>query len=122
MSLDLNEAIEKCKYGLRFSDEELDELQVFLEELENYKQLEKHNQLIKLPCKVGDNIFVITRYGIEEASITGISEADNIDCFCFKIYMDPDYYDIIALTDFKVTWFLAKSEAETKFSELTAER
>lgn len=71
----------------------------------------------ELPCKVGDHIYIIKPYGIEEASITGISEADDIDCFCFKVYIDPDYHEIIALEEFKDTWFLSREEAEAKLKE-----
>nr|DAG74530.1 MAG TPA: hypothetical protein [Caudoviricetes sp.] len=51
----------------------------------------------KRNVRLGDNIYIIEPYGIEEASITEISEADDIDCFCFEVYIDPDYHEIIAL-------------------------
>lgn len=85
---------------------------------QRYQKLEEQGRLIKLPCKVGDGIFIVKRYGVEEANITGISEADDISCFCFKVYIDPDCEEVVALEDFNETWFLTKSEAEAKLKEL----
>lgn len=98
--------------------EEHEQLAEWLEQLKEYKQLEEQGRLIKLPCKVGDWIFIVKRYGVEEANITGISEADDISCFCFKVYIDPDCEEVVALEDFNETWFLTKSEAEAKLKEL----
>jgi hypothetical protein len=86
--------------------------------LKDYEDAEEQGLLLRLPCKVGDNIYIIKPYGIEEASITGISEADDIDCFCFEIYIDPDCHEIIALEEFNDTWFLTKEEAEAKLKEM----
>lgn len=87
------------------------------EKLKYYEDAEEQGLLLQLPCKVGDNIYIIEPYGIEEASITGISEADDIDCFCFEVYIDPDYHEIIALEEFNDTWFLSREEAEAKLKE-----
>lgn len=87
------------------------------EKLKCYEDAEEQGLLLQLPCKVGDNIYIIEPYGIEEASITGISEADDIDCFCFEVYIDPDYHEIIALEEFNDTWFLSREEAEAKLKE-----
>lgn len=35
------------------------ELAEWLEQLKEYRQLEEHGRLIKLPCKVGDTIYII---------------------------------------------------------------
>ena len=88
--------------------------------LADYEDLEEQGRLIKLPCKVGQHIYIVHQYEnwIDEASITGISEADDVDCFCFKVYIDPDYNEIIALEEFNETWFLTQSEAEAKLKKL----
>ena len=91
---------------------------VAFRKLADYEDAEEQGLLLRLPCKVGDNIYIIKPYGIEEASIAGISEADDIDCFCFEIYIDPDCHEIIALEEFNDTWFLTKEEAEAKLKEL----
>lgn len=88
------------------------------EKLKDYEDAEEQGLLLRLPCKVGDKIYIIKPYGIEEASITGISEADDIDCFCFEIYIDPDCHEIIALEEFNDTWFLTEAEAEAKLKEM----
>lgn len=92
--------------------------ELLLETLGKYEDAEEQGLLLRLPCKVGNNIYIIKPYGIEEASITGISEADDIDCFCFEIYIDPDCHEIIALEEFNDTWFLTKEEAEAKLKEM----
>lgn len=91
---------------------------VAFRKLADYEDAEEQGLLLRLPCKVGDNIYIIKPYGIEEASITGISEADDIDCFCFEIYIDPDCHEIIALEEFNDTWFLTKEEAKAKLKEM----
>ena len=93
-------------------------LQALINKLAAYEDAEEQGLLLRLPCKVGDNIYIIEPYGIEEASITGISEADDIDCFCFEVYIDPDCHEIIALEEFNDTWFLTKEEAEAKLAEM----
>lgn len=39
--------------------EEHEQLAEWLEQLKEYKQLEEHGRLIKLPCKVGDTVYAI---------------------------------------------------------------
>lgn len=90
----------------------------WLEQLKEYKQLEKEGKLLKLPCETGDHVYIVKSYGTEEAIIMGISEADDIDCFCFRVYMDPDREEIIALDEFKDSWFLTEDEAKARFAEL----
>lgn len=93
---------------------EIKKIMKLAEKLKDYEDAEENGLLLRLPCKVGDHIYIIKPYGIEEAIITGISEADDIDCFCFKVYIDPDYDEIIALEEFNDTWFLSREEAEAK--------
>lgn len=110
-----------CKYNYRYCDNALENcptIAKIFEKLADYEDAEEQGLLLRLPCKVGDNIYIIKPYGIEEASITGISEADDIDCFCFEIYIDPDCHEIIALEEFNDTWFLTKEEAEAKLKEM----
>ena len=110
-----------CKYNYRYCDNALENcptIAKIFEKLADYEDAEEQGLLLRLPCKVGDNIYIIKPYGIEEESITGISEADDIDCFCFEIYIDPDCHEIIALEEFNDTWFLTKEEAEAKLKEM----
>ena len=88
------------------------------ERLKYYEDLEEQGRLLKLPCRIGDHIFLVKCYGVEEANIRGITEADDISYFCFKIYIDPDCYETVALEEFNDTWFLTRAEAEAKLKEL----
>lgn len=82
------------------------------EELAQYKKLEAQGLLLQLPCKVGTQVYMINHYWIDEGFISGIAESDDVDCFCYKVYCDPDDYTMVAVADFNVTWFLTKEEAE----------
>lgn len=103
---------------ITYEPSEIKKIMKIAEKLKDYEDAEENGLLLRLPCKVGDHIYIIKPYGIEEAIITGISEADDIDCFCFKVYIDPDYDEIIALEEFNDTWFLSRAEAETKLAEM----
>ena len=74
---------------------------------------------LKLPCRTGDHIYIAEKYGnyVQDATIVGISEADDIDRFCYKVYMDPDTYEIIELEEYGKSWFLTEKEAEEKLRE-----
>lgn len=103
---------------ITYEPSEIKKIMKLAEKLKDYEDAEENGLLLRLPCKVGDHIYIIKPYGIEEAIITGISEADDIDCFCFKVYIDLDYDEIIALEEFNDTWFLSRAEAETKLAEM----
>lgn len=103
---------------ITYEPSEIKKIMKLAEKLKDYEDAEENGLLLRLPCKVGDHIYIIKPYGIEEAIITGISEADDIDCFCFKVYIDPDYDEIIALEEFNDTWFLSRAEAEAKLAEM----
>ena len=90
----------------------------YLEQLKTYKDAEEQGLLLKLPCKVGTHIYMINRYWIDEGHIYGIAEADDIDCFCFKVYCDPDDYTMVAIADFNETWFLTREEAEKALADM----
>lgn len=74
---------------------------------------------LKLPCRTGDHIYIAEKYGnyVQDATIVGISEAGDIDRFCYKVYMDPDTYEIIELEEYGKSWFLTEKEAEEKLRE-----
>lgn len=88
------------------------------EELARYKKLEEQGLLLQLPCKVGTQVYMINHYWIDEGFISGIAESDDVDCFCYKVYCDPDDYTMVAVADFNVTWFLTKEEAESALAEM----
>ena len=90
----------------------------WLKELKQYKDAEEQGLLLRLPCKVGTYIYIINRYWIDEGHICGIAEADDIDCFCYKVYCDPDDYTMVAVADFNKTWFLTQEAAEQALKQM----
>jgi hypothetical protein len=87
-------------------------------ELGEYKRLEEQGLILRLPCKVGTSVYIVNRYWIDEGHICGIAEADDIDCFCFKVYRDPDDYTMVAVEEFNKTWFFTKEEAEQALNQM----
>lgn len=87
------------------TDEEVDKW-------EEYKQLEEQGRLIKLPCKVGDTVYVIVGKNISVQKIqrATIDSEMKIE-FCTKRRG-------FALFNIGKTVFLTKSEAEAKLKEL----
>ena len=90
-----------------------------MNKLGNYEDAEEQGGLLlRLPCKVGTHIYMINHYWIDEGHIYGIAEADDIDCFCFKVYCDPDDYTMVAIADFNEMWFLTREEAEKALADM----
>lgn len=83
-----------------------------IEKLKRYEDLEEQGRLIKLPCKVGDTVYVIVRKNISVQKIqrATIDSEMKIE-FCTKRRG-------FALFDIGKTVFLTKSEAEAKLKEL----
>ena len=88
------------------------------EKLKEYEDAEEQGGLLKLPWKVGTSIYMINHYWIDEGRICGIAEADDTDCFCYKVYCDPDDYTMVAVADFNKTWFLTREEAEQALKQM----
>lgn len=102
--------------------DEKDELHILSLEDENifdyseeFGWSEEEGRLIKLPCDIGDHIYIVTNHGIEEADITGISEVNNISDFSFKVCTDSHCLDAVILDEFNITWFLTEDEAKIKW-------
>lgn len=114
-------AHQQIKNGFRSQNDIYDFLQCakehkqhaeWLEKLKEYQQLEEQGRLIKLPCNVGDTVYVIVG---ENISVQKIQRA-TIDSemkieFCTKRRG-------FALFDIGKTVFLTESEAEAKLKEL----
>lgn len=79
-----------------------------MEKLKDYEDLEKQGRLVKLPCKVGDTVYVIVGKNISVQKIqrATIDSEMKIE-FCTKRRG-------FALLDIGKTVFLKKSEAEDK--------
>ena len=94
------------------------------ETLKDYEDREEQGLLIELSCKVGTTIYIVHRYWncVDIGNICGIAECDDVDCFCFKVYVDPDTYTVVAISDFGKEWFLTEAEAEEALAEQEEKR
>lgn len=83
-----------------------------IEKLSTYEDLEEQGRLVKLPCKVGNTVYVIVGKNISAQKIqrATIDSEGKIE-FCTKRRG-------FALFDIGKTVFLTKSEAEAKLKEL----
>lgn len=84
----------------------------YLRKLKDYEDLEEQGRLIKLPCKVGDTVYVIVGKNISVQNIqrATIDSERKIE-FCTKRRG-------FTLFDIGKTVFLTQSEAEAKLKEL----
>lgn len=71
-----------CKYNYRYCDNALENcptIAKIFEKLADYEDAEEQGLLLRLPCKVGDTVYVPTRNFVSELRIILISiERDNI--------------------------------------------
>ena len=84
-----------------------------------YRDLDEQGLLLRLPCKVGDTVYVPTRDFISELRIAHISVSENNTFFHWMlnagIYPNLDGFSVDKIGK---TVFLTKSEAEVKLKEL----
>lgn len=91
----------------------------YREQLKEYQQLEEQGRLIKLPCKVGDTVYVPTRNFISELQITEV--VYNRDGTYLRwVLLSGIYPNLNGFVGRKIgnEVFLTKSEAESKLKEL----
>lgn len=77
-------------------------LQVYFK-LKDYENLEEQGRLIKLPCKVGDTVYLIE------------NNETIVECKADMMFLG------VLWEEFGKEWFLTKSEAEAKLKELRGE-
>lgn len=111
-----------------------EQLAEWLEKSKEYQQLEEQGRLIKLPCKMGDTVWVVTspfnvfddiEYDDDMKDEVYESYVSNVSFYeCgeqYRIYAKATKHFIGAYfreCDFGKTVFLTKSEAEAKLKEL----
>lgn len=94
------------------SSKDCKQLAEWLMQLKEYQSLEEQGRLIKLPCKVGDTVYVIVGEKISVQKIQRATTDSEMRIeFCTKRRG-------FALFDIGKTVFLTKSEAEAKLEEL----
>lgn len=92
--------------------EEHEQLAEWLEELKSYKDLDEQGLLVRLPCKVGDSIFIIVGKDISRQGIRKIEISDN--SIIFKTNRQKRIFNV---AEFGKTVFLAREDAEKKLEE-----
>lgn len=93
------------------------------EKLADYEDLEEQGRLLKLPCKVGNTVYVISMGKIislvvEEISTFYVKNEKIINVKCqnadiFRNYIEREFGRVV---------FLTKEEAEAKLKELRGEK
>lgn len=87
-------------------------IQKAFEKLAEYEDLEEQNRLLKLPCAVGDTVYVKMQFGgYAEAEVRDYSFF--LSCgFCIVVTSDRFDKQSIPFTEFGKTVFLTREEAE----------
>ena len=86
------------------------------EKLGKYEDLEEQDRLIKLPCKIGTEVYDITCWDDIEEKVVVKGKAYYRIVRKHKVTKLPFTYS--AIDDFGKTIFLTKSEAEQKLNEM----
>lgn len=95
-----------------------------LTKLADYEDLEEQGSLIKLPCKVGDTVYVkMALYCNVLYAEAKVRDFTHFTSCGFCVVVTSNHFDKqnIPFTEFGKTVFLAKSEAEAKLKELKGE-
>lgn len=95
------------------------------EKLKDYEDLEEQGRLIKLPCKVGNKIFLdfagfgkdIDKFTVKDFHLDCFEDGKTI-LFCDYESNDKTLSGQIDVMEFGKTVFLTQSEAEAKLKEL----
>ena len=87
-----------------------------------YRKLEEQGLLLKLPCKVGDKVYSVTRGFISKYIICSIQKYT--EGFFFNWKCEEGFYaNTRGFTEFEIgkTVFLTKEEAEQKLKEMESD-
>ena len=91
--------------------------------LAEYEDLEEQGLLLRLPCKVGDVVYAVTRDFISEYTIRSIEVYNDCLYFCWKCEKGI-YINIRGFTNYQIgkEVFLTQTEAEQKLKEMESDR
>ena len=89
-----------------------DDIRAVLKKLADYEDLEEQGLLVRLPCKVGDSVFIIVGKDISKQGIRKIEISD--DVIIFKTNRQKRIFNV---SEFGKTVFLTREEAEKKLEE-----
>lgn len=111
----------------RACEPDCEEIDAVYRKLKEYEDLEEQGRLIKLPCKVGDTVYVNGVLGCGEAERYRVIRVDYHSTlgtgrneFYIEALLCANHDSSIGFYDkqFGKTVFLTKAEAETKLKEL----
>lgn len=117
-----------CKYGFKYCRKEdwencktIDDV---IDKLAEYEDLEEQGLLLRLPVKVGDTVYIISRnneiiplnvYGIDIRKDDFTISAKNEKYYGYSVLSLLGKYE-------SVDWFITQAEAEQKLKELRGEQ
>lgn len=117
-----------CKYGFEYCRKEdwencktIDDV---IDKLAEYEDLEEQGLLLRLPVKVGDTVYIISRnneiiplnvYGIDIRKDDFTISAKNEKYYGYSVLSLLGKYE-------SVDWFITQAEAEQKLKELRGEQ
>lgn len=104
--------LKELKENGTFTGLELAKLAIMQKELKSYKDLEEQGLLMRLPCKVGDSVFIIVGKDISRQGIRKIEISDN--SIIFKTNRQKRIFNV---AEFGKTVFLTREAAEKKLEE-----
>ena len=108
---------DSCNYSAKSFDCQLSEgrkrLKTALEKLADYEDLEEQGLLVRLPCKVGDSVFIIVGKDVSKQKIIKVEISDN--GIIFKTNRQKRIFSIAGLGE---NVFLTLEEAEKKLEEM----
>ena len=112
-----------CKYGFqhcRTEDwENCKTIDDVIDKLAEYEGLEEQGRLVKLPCKIGTEVYDITWWDNVQEKVVIKGKAYHRTVYKHKVTKLPFTYSDI--DDFGKTVFLTKSEAEQKLKEMESD-
>lgn len=111
--------VKELKENGAFTGLELTKLAIMQKELKKYKDLEEQGFLVRLPCKVGDMVYVPTRNFISELRIVMISV--DMHGTYFRWMLNSGIYpnlDGFSGNKLGKTVFLTREEAVNKLEEM----
>ena len=100
----------------------VNETRIVLKKLCDYEDLEEHGLLVRLPCKVGDTVYVPTRNFISELRIT-MASINSRGKLYFSWVLDDDrgiYPNLDGFSGYELgkNVFLTREEAVKKLEEM----
>lgn len=117
----------------RACEPDCEEIDAVYRKLKDYEDLEEQGRLIKLPCKVGDDVWFVPSQANYKLNILNHHSKANrvyhqkvakitfsLNGWYLECDKDLEYATNHIFIDkmYKETWFLTKSEAEAKLKEL----